>query len=176
MTIVLCHHRALGCPTALNLGAGQGRQELGMDQLSLKSAGRQRLNLALFTREYFSCLRFSDQLINLRDELPKKTPQTKKPRDSRMTEQDKEYAFHPADLIEYAMDKPIGATRAALFIGLEKSDVYPDIIIAELLGNMELNQRFLKKLVGAVRKNPRKIIGDMPDHIQSLQLERDLGL
>lgn len=93
-----------------------------------------------------------------------------------MSEQEQEYAFHPADLIEYAMDKPIGAARAALTIGLECADVYPDIIIAELVGNMELNQRFLKKLTGALRKNPNKIIGDMPRRIQALQQERDLGV
>jgi hypothetical protein len=91
-------------------------------------------------------------------------------------EQKQEYAFHPADLVEYAMDKPIGAARAALAIGLEGADVYPDIIISELVGNMELNQRFLKKLTGALRKNPSKIIDDMPKRIQVLQLERDLGL
>lgn len=91
-----------------------------------------------------------------------------------MSEQ--EYIFHPADLIEYAMDKPIGAVRAALTVGLEDADVDPEIIIAELSGNMELNQRILKKLTGALRKNPKKIIGDMPDRIQTLQMGRDLGL
>lgn len=91
-------------------------------------------------------------------------------------EQKQEYAFHPADLVEYAMDKPIGAARAALAIGLEGADVYPDIIIGELVGNMELNQRFLKKLTGALRKNPNKIIDDMPSRIQTLQVERNLGL
>ncbi|MBC3302242.1 hypothetical protein H0Z09_14020 [Pseudomonas sp. SWRI18] len=91
-------------------------------------------------------------------------------------EKKQEYAFHPADLIEYAMDKPIGAARAALRVGLEDADVDHDIIIAELMGNMELNQRFLKKLTGALRKNPNKIIGEMPDRIQTLQVERDLGI
>ncbi|QKV63308.1 hypothetical protein HUW52_10570 [Pseudomonas sp. 43A] len=91
-------------------------------------------------------------------------------------EQKQEYVFHPADLVEYAMDKPIGAARAALTIGLEGADVYPDIIIGELVGNMELNQRFLKKLTSALRNNPSKIIGDMPNRILALQLERDLGL
>lgn len=91
-------------------------------------------------------------------------------------EQEHEYAFHPADLVEYAMDKPIGAARAALTIGLECADVYPDIIIAELVGNMELNQRFLKRLTVALRKNPKKIIGEMPARIQTTQLERGLGL
>lgn len=84
--------------------------------------------------------------------------------------------FSRADLVEYAMDKPIGAARAALTMGLEEADVYPDIIIAELSENMELNQRFLKKLTGALRKNPNKILGDMPNHIKALHLERDLGL
>lgn len=93
-----------------------------------------------------------------------------------MSEQEQEYEFHPADLIEYAMDKPIGAARAALAVGLEKADVYPDIIIGELSENMELNQRFLKKLTGALRKNPRKIMGNMPSRIRGFQLERDLGL
>lgn len=91
-------------------------------------------------------------------------------------DQKQQYAFHPADLVEYAMDKPIGAARAALAVGLEGADVNPDIIISELVGNMELNQRFLKKLTGALRKNPSKIIDDMPKRIQLLQLERDLGL
>lgn len=93
-----------------------------------------------------------------------------------MSEQEQEYAFHPADLIEYAMDKPISAARAALIIGLEDTDVYPGIIIGELLGDMELNQRFLRKLTGALRKNPNKVIGNMPSHIQALQLGCDLGL
>ncbi|MFI8558972.1 hypothetical protein [Pseudomonas putida] len=91
-------------------------------------------------------------------------------------EQKQEYAFHPADLIEYAMDKPIGAARAALTVALEDADVDHEVIIAELSGNMELNQRFLKKVAGALRKNPNKIIGDMPERIQTLQVERDLGL
>ncbi|WP_085706859.1 hypothetical protein [Pseudomonas sp. B35(2017)] len=91
-------------------------------------------------------------------------------------EQNPEYAFHPADLVEYAMDKPIGAARAALRIGLEDADVYPDIIIDELAGNMELNQRFLKQLTGALRKNPKTIIGAMPKRIRASQVERDLGL
>lgn len=93
-----------------------------------------------------------------------------------MSEHDREYEFHPADLIEYGMDKPIGAARAALSIGLENADVYPDIVIGELSGNMEWNQRFLKKLAGALRKNPRKIMGDMPSRIRARQLERDIGL
>ncbi|MDC7813866.1 MULTISPECIES: hypothetical protein [Pseudomonas] len=91
-------------------------------------------------------------------------------------DQKQEYAYHPADLIEYAMDKPIGAARAALAIGLEDADVDPEVVIAELMGNMELNQRLLKKLAGALRKNPNKIIGEMPDRIQALQVERGLGL
>ncbi|WP_442513946.1 hypothetical protein [Pseudomonas promysalinigenes] len=91
-------------------------------------------------------------------------------------EQKQEYAFHPADLIEYAMDKPIGAARAALTVALENSDVDHEVIIGELSGNMELNQRLLKKLTGALRKNAKKIIGELPERIQSLQLERDLGL
>lgn len=91
-------------------------------------------------------------------------------------EQKQEYVFHPADLVEYAMDKPIGAARAALRIGLEDADVYPDIIIDELAGNMELNQRFLKQLTGALRKNPKTIIGDMSKRIRASQLERDIGL
>ncbi|MCQ0166092.1 hypothetical protein DN388_03910 [Pseudomonas sp. S12(2018)] len=91
-------------------------------------------------------------------------------------EQKQEYVFHPADLVEYAMDKPIGAARAALAIGLEGADVYPDIIIDELAGNMELNQRFLKKLTSALRKDPSKIIADMPYRIKGRQLERDINL
>ena len=91
-------------------------------------------------------------------------------------EQKQEYAFHPADLVKYAMDKPIGAARAALAIGLEEADVDPEIIIAELMGNMELNQRFLKKLTSALRKDPSKILADMPYRIKGRQLERDINL
>jgi len=91
-------------------------------------------------------------------------------------EQKQEYVFHPADLVEYAMDKPIGAARAALAIGLEGADVHPDIIIDELAGNMELNQRFLKKLTSALRKDPSKILADMPYRIKGRQLERDINL
>lgn len=93
-----------------------------------------------------------------------------------MSELDQEYAFHPADLIDYAMDKPIGAARAALKIGFEEADVCPDIIISQLSENMELNQRLLKQLAGALRKNPNKVIGEMPNRILTLQLERDLIL
>lgn len=91
-------------------------------------------------------------------------------------EQKQEYVFHPADLVEYAMDKPIGAARAALAIGLEGADVDPDLIISELVGNMEFNQRFLKKLTSSLRKNPSKIVDDMPRRIRALQVERVLGL
>lgn len=91
-------------------------------------------------------------------------------------QEQQEYVFHPADLVEYAMDKPIGAARAALVIGLEGADVYPDIIIDELAGNMELNQRFLRKLTSALRKDPSKIIADMPYRIRGRQLERDINL
>ncbi|WP_434141445.1 hypothetical protein JQR84_24435 (plasmid) [Pseudomonas luteola] len=93
-----------------------------------------------------------------------------------MSELDQEYAFHPADLIDYAMDKPIGVARAALAIALEKTDVCPDIIIDELSENMELNQRFLKQLASALRKNPHKIISDIPRHLQGRQLGSDFGL
>lgn len=86
------------------------------------------------------------------------------------------YAFHPADLVEYAKDKPIGGARAALTMALEGTDVHPDVVLGELSENMELNQRFMNQLSNALRKNPKKIIGDMPKHIQGLQLERDLGL
>jgi hypothetical protein len=93
-----------------------------------------------------------------------------------MSELQQEYAFHPADLVEYAKDKPIGAARAALTMVLEETDVYPNIMIGELSENMELNQRFLKQLSDALRKNPKNIIGDMPNRIQGLQFERELGL
>ncbi|MCF5167565.1 hypothetical protein GIW45_26945 [Pseudomonas congelans] len=86
------------------------------------------------------------------------------------------YAFHPADLVEYAKDKSIGAARAALTMALEDTDVHPDVAIGELSENMELNQRFMNQLSNALRKNPKKIIGDVPKHIQGRQLERDLGL
>lgn len=93
-----------------------------------------------------------------------------------MSELHQEYTFHPSDLLEYAMDKPVGAVRAALTMALEETDVHPDVGIGELSENMELNQHFLKQLSNALRKNPNKIIGDMPNSIKRCQLERDLGL
>lgn len=86
------------------------------------------------------------------------------------------YKFNPADLVEYAMDKPIGAARAALTVALEKADVHIDIVIGELSENMELNQEFLKVLSGALRKNSSKVLGDMPNRIKDCQFERDIGL
>ncbi len=93
-----------------------------------------------------------------------------------MSELQKEYVFHPADLVEYAKDKPIGAARAALTMVLAHTDVSPDIVIGELSENMELNKGILKRVSDALRKNPKKVISDMPSAIQTLQLERDLGL
>lgn len=93
-----------------------------------------------------------------------------------MNEPDQGYIFNPADLVEYAMDKPIGAARAALTVALEKADVYIDIVTDELSENMELNQEFLKVLYGALRKNSSKVLGDMPNRIKGYQFERDLGL
>jgi len=93
-----------------------------------------------------------------------------------VNEPDKGYILDPADLVEYAMDKPIGATRAALAVALEKADVHIDIVIEELSENMELNQEFLKKIADALRKCPTEILGDMPDRITSRQLEHDMGL
>lgn len=87
-----------------------------------------------------------------------------------------EYAFHPSDLVEYAMDKSIGEARAALTMALEEADVHPDVVIGELSENMELNQRFLKQLSSALRKNPKRIIDDMPSRVRERQLEGDLGL
>ncbi|UHH33031.1 hypothetical protein LUW10_14900 [Pseudomonas veronii] len=93
-----------------------------------------------------------------------------------MSELQQGYAFHFADLVEYAKDKPIGAARAALIMALEEADVSPDVVIGELSENMELNQDFMNQLSNALRKNPKKIIGEMPKRIQVIQLERDLGL
>lgn len=93
-----------------------------------------------------------------------------------MNELDQGYIFNPVDLVEYAMDKPIGAARAALTVALEKADVYIDIVTDELSENMELNQEFLKVLSGALRKNSSKVLGDMPNRIKGCQFERDLGL
>lgn len=93
-----------------------------------------------------------------------------------MSERQQEYAFHPADLVEYAIDKPIGAARAALTMALEGTDVHPDVAICELSTNMELNERFLKQLSSAMRMNPKKIIGAMPSRIQAIQAERDLDV
>lgn len=93
-----------------------------------------------------------------------------------MNEPDQGYIFNPADLVEYAMDKPIGAARAALAVALEKADVHVDIVIEELSENMELNQGFLQELSGALRKNPSKVLGGMPNRIKGRQFERDIGL
>lgn len=93
-----------------------------------------------------------------------------------MNELDQDYIFHPADIVQYAMDKPIGAARAAVAIGLENADVSTDIVIDELSENMELNQKFLKQLSGALRENPSKVLGSMSRHIKATQLEHDLGL
>jgi len=93
-----------------------------------------------------------------------------------MSELNQEYTFHPADLIEYVIDKPIGAVRAALLIALKDSDVHPDFVICNLSDTMELNQQFLQQLSRALRKNQNKIIDEMPAHIRTSQLEYDLGL
>ncbi|MFJ2318824.1 MULTISPECIES: hypothetical protein [unclassified Pseudomonas] len=93
-----------------------------------------------------------------------------------MSELEQDYAFHPADLVEYAMDKPIGAARAALAMVLENTDVYPSVVIGELSENMELNQRFLKQLTEALRKNPDTIIKEMSLRIRGLQLGHELGI
>jgi hypothetical protein len=95
--------------------------------------------------------------------------------DKCMSELKQEYTFHPADLIEYAMDKPVGAARAALAVGLEGVHVYPDIMIGELVGNMELNQRYLNKVVCALRKDSKNILGEMPTDIQVSHFERIVG-
>lgn len=92
-----------------------------------------------------------------------------------MSELKQEYIFHPADLIEYAMDKPVGAARAALVVGLEGVHVCPDIMIGELAGNMELNQRYLKNVVYALRKDLKNILGEMATDIQVSHLERIVG-
>ncbi|WLG59604.1 hypothetical protein PSH77_14035 [Pseudomonas extremorientalis] len=93
-----------------------------------------------------------------------------------MSELQQGYAFHFADLVEYAKDKPIGAARAALIMALEEADVSPDVVMGELSENMELNQDFMSQLSNALRKNSKKIIGEMPIRIQVTQLERDLEL
>lgn len=93
-----------------------------------------------------------------------------------MKELDQDCIYNPADLVEYAMDKPISSVRAALTVALEKADVYPDIVVDVLSENMELNQVFLKKLSGALRKNPTDILGYMPNRIKRGQLECELGL
>lgn len=93
-----------------------------------------------------------------------------------MSERQQEYAFHPADLVEYVKDKPIGAARAALTMVLEATDVYPDVIIGELSDNMEFNQRLLKQLSDALRNNPKKVVSGMSNRIKGVQFERELGL
>ncbi|MDR6676119.1 hypothetical protein [Pseudomonas oryzihabitans] len=93
-----------------------------------------------------------------------------------MNEFQKECSFHPADLIEYVVDKPIGAVRAALKISLKGTDISPYVIIGELSENMELNRHLLKQLSSALKSNPQKVIDGMPDRIRDLQLCCDLGL
>lgn len=93
-----------------------------------------------------------------------------------MSELNHEYEFHPADLIDYAIDKPIGAARAALTIALEKTDIDPDLVSEELSENMELNQLFLKQISNALRNNKIKIISDMPKKIKVFQMGRGLSL
>lgn len=93
-----------------------------------------------------------------------------------MEEPDQGYIFNPADLVEYAMDKPLGAARAALTVALEKVDVAAYIVVDELSENMKLNQGFLKELCSALRKNPNNIIGNMPSRIKARQLEHDFLL
>ncbi|MFS2161124.1 hypothetical protein ACCD10_27825 [Pseudomonas sp. Pseusp122] len=93
-----------------------------------------------------------------------------------MGEVHQNYAFHPADLVDYAMDKPIGAARAALAIALEDTDVDADIVTSELLGNMELNNHTLTRISVALRKDRKKIISGMSTRVRGLQLERDIGL
>ncbi|MGF6329284.1 hypothetical protein [Pseudomonas sp. BS3782 TE3695] len=86
------------------------------------------------------------------------------------------YTFNRADLVEYAMDKPIGAARAALTIALEGADVSAEVVIERLSENMEINQQLLSKVISALRDDPRKILQRMPKEMAASQLERDLGL
>jgi hypothetical protein len=84
--------------------------------------------------------------------------------------------FKAADLLEYSMDKPIGAARAALQICLEGTGLSADLVISELAENMELNQKILGQVVNALHGSPDKVLESMPKRVWGKQLERDLGL
>ena len=82
----------------------------------------------------------------------------------------------PIDLLEYAMDKPVGAVRAALRICLDKTEVGADAVIATLEDDMEYNQEVLKDVLLALRKNPKGLLRHMPLTVKEKKLMIDLGL
>lgn len=87
-----------------------------------------------------------------------------------MSEEGQGSAYNPADLINYAMDKPIGAARAALRIALSDTDVDAEVLIQDLKDNMELNQQRLKMVVDSLRSNPNSLLSKMPSEIKHRQL------
>ena len=80
------------------------------------------------------------------------------------------------DLLEYAMDKPIGAVRAALRICLDKTEVGADAVIATLKEDMEYNQGVLKDVLLALRMNPKGLLKHMPLNVRGNKFMIDLGL
>lgn len=93
-----------------------------------------------------------------------------------MSEEGQGSAYNPADLINYAMDKPIGAARAALRIALSDTDVDAEVLIEDLKDNMELNQERLKMVAGALRSNPDSLLSKMPGDIKRRQLADAFGV
>ncbi len=92
-----------------------------------------------------------------------------------MSEEGKGHAFSPADLVKYAMDKPVGAARAALRIALSDTDVVPDAIIDDLQDDMERNQDKLQTVAAALSKSPTSLLSMMPNEVKVRQLNIDLN-
>lgn len=92
-----------------------------------------------------------------------------------MSEEGQDHAFSPADLVKYAMDKPVGAARAALRIALSDTDVAPEVIIEDLNDDMERNQDKLKVVAAALSKSPTSLLSMMPNNVKVRQLKRDLN-
>lgn len=80
------------------------------------------------------------------------------------------------DLLEYAMDKPIGAVRAALRICLENTEVEPDAVIDALQEDMEHNQSVLEQVLLALRTDSRGLLKDMPIAVKRNQFMDDMGV
>ncbi|WP_314643896.1 hypothetical protein [Pseudomonas migulae] len=84
--------------------------------------------------------------------------------------------FTTIDLLEYAVDKPIGAVRAALRICLEGTQIGPEAVILALHDDMECNQGLLQSVLEALRINPRGLLEDMPEQVLARKFAIDLGI